>query len=111
MAVRAIIYESNTGLSIGDSICAVYKFSDEEAMLHHLFQANIPNRVVSEITVEEYYELQEYDVDTNQLKNKVDVSKIRTYLKDRKKENYIVNIEGVSYQDKRPEKAIIKNKI
>lgn len=108
MTIRAIIYEKGTGLSTGDSLCGVYVFSDIEAMHHHLFQANIPNRVVSEITEEEYFQLTEYDYETNQYKNKVDVTKIRTYLKDRKKENYTVNIEGVSYQDKRPEKAIIK---
>jgi len=76
-----------------------------------LFDYPIPpgHRIV-EVALDEFVELGESEniEDRVLYKNKIMLEKVTTKLKDRATETFTVNIEGVSYQDKRPEKAIIK---
>ena len=77
-------------------------------MQYHIFQANISNRAVAEVTEEEFNTIQN-DIDRDDIhhKYKIDIKKVKSYLNGRKKEMYTINTHGISYHDTKPERVII----
>lgn len=115
--IYKVVYESDTGEVRGDcSVCGVYSFPDEDTAYHHFAQIDLKGRSVADIEAFEKLALTELEdvsvrAKEKRLKYRIDLAKIKSKLKDRKKEKRSVNIYGVSFEEDVPETAIVERKV